>query len=142
MYIMVRNSDKRSYVIQTGGGGNEVAIFAATLGKWLLLHPAAKYILHKRYGIRDEGWCSFPVLRLAQQMLGECRGGSVEVAIETAQNELDELEVVASNERLDRAERGEGGEGGGKSRRPYKDRKSRKKRKSRKNRKSRKGRAT
>lgn len=128
MYIMVRNSKRGTHAVQAGGGGNEVAIFAATLGKWLLIHPAAKYILYKRYGIQDDRWCSFPVLRLAQEMLGECRGGSVEVAIETAQNELDELD---SNARLDRMERGEGG---GKSKR----RTSRKGRKSRKTKKKRK----
>ena len=137
---MVHNSKKGTHVTQTGGGGNEVAIFAATLGKWLLLHPAAKYILYKRYNIQDDKWCSFPVLRLAQEMLGECRGRSIEVAIETVQTELDEME---SNAQLDQMERGERVEGGGKSRsrRLYK-RTSRKGRKSRKSRKSRKIRIT
>lgn len=84
--------------VQTGGGGNEVAIFAATLGKWLLLHPLAKIILYKRYNVRETTWCSFPVLRLAQELLGECRGRSVQVAIGEANDILELADIESGGE--------------------------------------------
>jgi hypothetical protein len=84
--------------IQTGGGGNEVAIFAAMLGKWLILHPLAKIILYKRYNVRETTWCSFPVLRLAQELLGECCGRSVQVAIGEANDILELADIESRGE--------------------------------------------
>jgi len=91
-------SSLSSMDVQTGGGGNEVAIFAATLGKWLLLHPLAKIILYKRYNVRETTWCSFPVLRLAQELLGECRGRSVQVAIGEANDILELADIESGGE--------------------------------------------
>ena len=71
-----------------GGEGTNVWI-VAWLGKWLLLHPVAKYILYKRYNIETTSWCSFPVLRLAKEMINDCRGKRGQVAIDDIEAAMD-----------------------------------------------------
>tara|TARA_B110000444_G_C18712168_1_gene534237 strand:+ start:90 stop:1013 length:924 start_codon:yes stop_codon:yes gene_type:complete len=60
----------------SGGEDNNILFFVIWLGKFFILHPIAKYILFRRYGISTERWCSFPVWKLAIAIINECRGHS------------------------------------------------------------------
>jgi hypothetical protein len=100
-----RNTTKKN--MRGGDSNTTVKLGVVWLGKYLLLHPIAKYVLAKRYGITDQGWCSFPVFRLAQEMIKQCRGGHAQVVIGEAIGEATQAERDATQEEIEEAGKAE-----------------------------------